>query len=93
MTPDELERALDDEDRAFLDSLADRLARRRMATPAIFFLESMAPLGFVASQAMHFLRPIVQTLRPEPATWDRLARILERRGSIELLVRRLEARA
>ena len=42
---------------------------------------------------MHFFRPIVQTFSTDPRTWDRVARLLEQRGVIELLVRRLEARA
>lgn len=90
---DALERSLSEDDRALLDKVADAIARRRMVAPAIFFLESMKPLGFVASQAMHFFRPIVDVVLRDPANYERLARLLERRGSIELLLRRLEARA
>jgi hypothetical protein len=93
MTPDELETTLPEDDRRFLDDLADGLARRRLAAAAIFFLESSAPLSWIASQGMHFFRPIVQTFSTDPRTWDRLARLLEQRGAVELLVRRLEARA
>jgi hypothetical protein len=89
---DALEASLDDEDRALLDKLADGIARRRLTTAALFFLESMKPLGFLGSQAMRFLQPIVQILWTSPETYERVARILERRGSIELLCRRLEAR-
>src|SRR5207244_3455419 len=63
---DALETALGDDDRRLLDKLADALARRKMLTPAIFFLESMKPLGFVASQAMVFFRPIVEAVLREP---------------------------
>ena len=90
---DELEAALSDDDRAVLDRVADGLARRRLTTPALFFLESMKPLGFVGSLAMIVFRPIVSIVLSSPDTYDRLTRILERRGSIELLVRRLEARS
>ena len=90
---EELEAALSDEDRAFLDKLADGLARRRLNTVALFFLESMKPLGFLGSQAMHFFRPIVSVLFSSSDAYDRLTAILERRGSIELLLRRLEARS
>jgi hypothetical protein len=90
---DELEAALSDDDRAFLDKVADGLARRRLTTAALFFLESMKPLGFLGSQAMHFFRPIVSVVFSSPDAYDRLTRILERRGSIELLLRRLEARS
>jgi hypothetical protein len=90
---DEIEAALSDDDRAFLDKLADGLARRRLTTPALFFLESMKPLGFLGSQAMIVFRPMVSIVLKSPDAYDRLTRILERRGSIELLVRRLEARS
>jgi hypothetical protein len=90
---DELEASLSDEDRAFLDKMADGLARRRLTTVALFFLESMKPLGFLGSQAMIFFRPIVSIVFSSPDAYDRLTRILERRGSLELLLRRLEARS
>ena len=90
---DALESELSDDERAFLDKLADGLARRRLTTVALFFLESMKPLGFLGSQAMHFFRPIVSVVFSSPDSYDRLTRILERRGSIELLLRRLEARS
>lgn len=91
--PAKLEAELSDEDRALLDGLADGIARRRLTPAALFFLESMKPMGFVASYMMLFLRPIVSVIWSDPARWDRVAALLERRGSIELLLRRLEARA
>ena len=89
----ELEASLSDEDRAFLDELADGIARRRLTAPALFFLESMKPLNFVGSQTLHFFRPMVQMIWSNPDRYDRLARLLEQRGTIELILRRLEARA
>jgi hypothetical protein len=88
-----LEGSLTDQERAFLDQLADGIARRRLAAAAIFFLESVKPLGFVSSQMLYFFQPLVRVVWPEPQRYDQLARLLERRGSIELLLRRLEARA
>lgn len=89
----ELEAALTDEEKQFLDDIADRIAKRRMTPAALFFLESMKPLGWMGSQMMYFFRPFVQALWSDPKTWDRVAKLLERRGSIELLLRRLEARS
>ena len=86
---DDLERELSDDDRALLDRIAEAVARRRLGTAAILFLESARPLGFVASQVMHFFRPLVGA----STSYERLARLLERRGAVELLIRRLEARA
>lgn len=90
---DRLEAALSAEDRDLLDGLAAGLARHRLVPAAMFFLESMQPLSFVGSQMMQFLRPLVAVIWTDPLRWDRVAALLERRGSIELLLRRLEARA
>ena len=91
-SPEALEQQLSDEDKAFLDELADGVARRKLTPAAVFFLESVKPLGWVGSQMLLFLRPIVSIVWPDPQKWDRLQALLERRGSIELLLRRLEAR-
>ncbi|HET6612835.1 MAG TPA: hypothetical protein VFG83_12635 [Kofleriaceae bacterium] len=90
---DALEAELCEDDRALLDKLADGIARRRLTPAALFFLESIKPLGFLGSQVMWFLQPIIQIIWRDPATYLRVAKLLERRGSIELLLRRLEARA
>lgn len=87
-----LEGQLSPDDLAMLDELADAIVVRRLGTPALFFLESMRPLGFVGSQLMIVLRPIVAIAWPAPRRWDQLQRVLEVRGSTELLCRRLEAR-
>jgi len=88
----DLEQDLSEEDRVLLDKLADGIARRRLAVAAIFFLESIKPLNWVSSQAMHFFKPIAQVVVRDQAAYDRVAKLLERRESIELLLRRLEAR-
>ena len=88
-----LEAELTDDERALLDQLADGIASRRLTSAALFFLESVKPLGFVGSQVMIFFRPVVSLVWHDPVRWDRLSALLERRGSIELLLRRLEARA
>jgi len=84
--------AITDDDRALLDELADAIVARRLATPALFFLESMRPLGFVGSQLMIVLRPIVAIVWSSPRRWDQVQRVLEVRGSTELLCLRLEER-
>jgi len=89
---DKTEASLDDEDRKLLDDLADAVAKRRLTPAAVFFLESVKPLGWVGSQMLLFFRPIVSVVWHDPARWDRAQKILEKRGAIELLLRRLEAR-
>lgn len=88
----DLEAALTDEERDMLDRLADGIASRRLTPAAVFFLESMKPLGYVSSQLLLFFRPIIAAIWRSPDTYDRLTAILERRGALELLLRRLEAR-
>ena len=90
---DDPEAALSADDRGLLDDLADAIASRRLTTAAIFFLESMAPLGFIGSQVMLGLRPLVAVVWSSPLRWDQVQRVLEQRGAIEALLRRLEARA
>lgn len=99
---DAIEKALSTEDREMLDELADLIARLRMVSPALFFFESIAPMGTAGSAVMTMLSPFVRVIVTGTiwdqrgrwqARWDAMSRILDRRGSIELMVRRLEARA
>ena len=90
---DSLESELTDEDKQFLSALADRIHRLGMTTPAMFFLESTKPLAYVGSQMMFFFRPLISILWWNPMSYDRMSRLLERRGAVELLIRKLEERA
>jgi hypothetical protein len=121
---DALEAAMTEHERIMLDHLADALVKRRLTSAALFLLESLKPMGFVGSQMMVMMRPLIalawskmeitkrtlgsadvertkrlgateRTLAsgPAPATWDLVQNLLERRGAVELLLRRLEARA
>ncbi len=91
--PDRAEAGLSADDRAMLDELADAIAARKLTSAAIFFLESIQPLGFLGSQLMLGLRPLVAIVWASPVRWDQVQRVLEQRGAIEALLRRLEARA
>ena len=91
--PDRAKAGLSADDRAMLDELADAIAARKLTSAAIFFLESIQPLGFLGSQLMLGLRPLVAIVWASPVRWDQVQRVLEQRGAIEALLRRLEARA
>jgi hypothetical protein len=80
------------EERELLDLLARQVCERRLETPAIFMLESVKPLNFVGAQVMHFFAPLVTPFYGGPY-YDRLARLLEKRGAIEALIVRIEAGA
>jgi hypothetical protein len=72
-----------------VDKVAKAVVRRKMTTPALMALEMGRPLNFVASQAIHFFRPIISVVLDTEAIKE-FATFLERRGSVEYLCRRLE---
>jgi hypothetical protein len=91
---DALEARLSDEDKRLLDDCADWLTTRRLGAVAVLWLEAMKPINFVTASAMLFVRPYLRLLRDKDVRlFDRLRTLLEERGAIELLLRRLEARA
>lgn len=81
--------ALGEEELALIKRLAKGIVRRRMAAPAVLFLESLEPLSYIGSQAMSFFRPFV-TLLFSPEEYDRLTHILERRNGIETLIEEIK---
>ena len=86
------EEALTEDDLALLDKIAAAVVDRRMAGPAIMFLESMGPMNFLGSQALHFLTPILN-LACETREIERAAHLLERRDAIPRLIALIEARS
>ena len=82
---------LEQEDLDLLDRLAAKIIQRRMAMPAVLFLQSVQPLNAIGSQAMVFLRPFVTGLFFKLAEYDRVAAIMERREGISALISAIEA--
>ena len=80
------------EDLALLERVADAIVTRRMATPAMLFLESMGPMNFLGSQVLHVLTPIIESVL-SATELTQIARLLERRDSIHRLMTLIEARA
>jgi len=81
--------AFDEGDRALIDRLAAFVVRRRMTAPALMLLESGRPLNFLGSQLLAFLAPFVTAVFSEQE-YSRFTGILERRGSIDLIIERIE---
>ena len=79
---------LEENDLIFLDRFARLLADRDLATPALFLVESLAPLGFLGSQLVHALAPILEAVAP-PDDIERLARLLDHRETPALFIDRL----
>jgi len=79
-------------DLALLERAADTVVQRGMATPAVLFLESVGPMNFLGSQALHFLTPMLDVVFPRRDV-ERVACLLERRDTLARLVALIEARA
>ena len=72
-----------------IERIADALVRRRLAAPAAMFLDSMGPLSFLGSQALHLLTPVIECAF-EGKEIERVARLLERRDTSSRLVALIE---
>lgn len=77
------------EERRVLDRLVQQVVRLRLELVAILFFESVRPLNFVGSQALHFFAPLVQIVG-RFQDYELLAAALENRRSIDYLLEALE---
>ena len=88
-----MERAEDfaptERERELIAAVAARICRHGLAMPAILFLETSRPLNFVGSQALAFFEPLIRGMFDWPS-YTEFARLLERRGSIEAIIRSIE---
>ena len=76
---------LDDE---WIESLADAVAKRGLSAPVILLLELLKPLGFLGSQALLSIEPLLGTSLRSGSR--RFARLLEDRRRVERLLDALE---
>jgi len=74
---------------AFVDRIAQLIARWGLAAPAITVLEANKPLSFVGSQAMLMLQPITDLFVARELSTN-LVTLLADRDRLEMLVARLE---
>lgn len=80
------------EDTALLERVAVVVVDRGMAVPAMVFLESMGPMNFLGSQALHFFTPILEVVFPQRDV-ERVAQLLERRDTLSRLTVLIESHA
>jgi hypothetical protein len=80
------------EETALMERMADVIVKRGMAAPATVFLESMGPMNFLGSQALHFMTPIIDCAL-DAGQVEQAARLLERRDTIPRLIAFIEARS
>lgn len=74
---------------ALLEKIAEGIRRRGLQLPALLFLESTRPLNMLGSQVMIGLQPFVEIVI-STAEYETLAAALEKRISIDILIRLLE---
>lgn len=79
-------------DSAFVDRIAETIVKRGMAVPAAVVLESMGPMSFLGSQALHVCSPLLE-LAVDAKDLEQLARLMERREAVPRLIAAIEAKA
>lgn len=72
-----------------IDRVLREVIRRQMTLPASIFLESVRPMTYLGSQAMHFFGPFMNVLI-EPHAYKAFTAFLEKRGAVDHLVIRME---
>lgn len=80
------------EDIQLLERIAEIIVKRGMTAPATMFLESMGPMNFLGSQALHFLIPIIECAFNTKEV-EQVARLLERRDTLTRLIAIIEAKS
>ena len=80
------------EDVQLLERIAEVIVKRRMAAPATMFLESIGPMNFLGSQALHFITPIIDCAFNVKEV-EQIARLLERRDTVSRLIAIIEAKS
>lgn len=80
------------EDVQLLERIAEVVVKRGMAAPATMFLESMGPMNFLGSQALHFITPIIECAFNTKEV-EQIARLLERRDTVTRLLAIIEAKS
>lgn len=77
-------------DARFLYEIATRVRAAGLASAAVLWLASLLPLSFLGSQLLHVATPLLDVL-VSGRGHQRLARLLESRENLDLLLRHLEA--
>ena len=80
------------EDDMRLDRVADAVVKRGMGAPAAVFLESLGPMNFLGSQALHFMAPILECAFSAKEV-THVARLLERRDTLARLLSLIDAKS
>ena len=77
------------EEEELIKKIAQEITKRRLEAIAITSLESVKYLNFIGSQVMLFFKPIIDSIFLTQ-TYDKIQQVLEKRGSVEYLLREIE---
>jgi hypothetical protein len=80
---------LSDDDQVLMDEAAAAVVKRRLAVPAMMFLETVSPMNMLSSSMLHMITPIWGIALPA-ARLQQVAKLLERRGTIPELIRTID---
>lgn len=89
MAPVVAEEVPKDEADALLEKLAEGIVQRRLAVPAVLFLETCKPLNFVGSQLMMAFHPFVAAF-VKGDEYRKVALLMEDDAVVEELLQRVE---
>ena len=78
-----------EKERVAAEKVCNEVVRRRMTLPASMLLEMSRPLNYLGAQALHFFTPFASVL-VDGQSWEDFASFVERRGSVEYLIRTIE---
>ncbi len=78
------------EQRKVLARVLRAIVKRRLTALALFTLESLKPLSFLASQALIVFGPLIRAVL-SVADYDIFVRAIENRDNIEWMIQQLEA--
>ena len=78
-----------EKERVAAEKVCEEVVRRRMTLPASMLLEMSRPLNYLGAQALHFFTPFASVL-VDQRSWEDFASFVERRGSVEYLIRTIE---
>ncbi|MCE5199473.1 MAG: hypothetical protein ABFD54_06095 [Armatimonadota bacterium] len=93
MLDTDIQTPLSEEERdSLINSIAKKVADRRLETVAVLFLEMHKPLSFLASQAMLVSMPLAAPVFGPQNVAD-LSKLLRERENVELLISRIEEMA
>lgn len=87
LNPDSI--SLSEQDKAFIQKIAQRILDSGLVTPAVFFLEMTKPLALVGSHALIFFGPIINAFI-NTQNYYRATEIFEKPEHVEYLLTEIE---